>query len=268
MKANKLFELLSFPAELIELLQKHPHGLTEQKIRYFSAKMRNPKEFEKTAKELRDTLNNDVNGYKILNTLLEIACDTYETYKIKGISENVFIQTQKCFLRFALEHKESFGVFGFDRFYWVGRQLSLLLFRIGELEYEMVTLDGKKAISLHIPSDAVLTDENVDNSLNEAREFIKTYYPEYNDAIYYCSSWLLSPALKNLLNEDSKILKFASRFKVTKHEEEPEDYKIWVYGKLNIEPKDFAEKTSLQRNIKKHVLAGGKIGESFGILIK
>ena len=266
MKANKLFELLSFPTELIELLQKHPHELTEQEIGYFSSKMRNPKEFENASKELRERLNDDQNGYKILNTLLEIACDTYETYKEKGISEKVFVQTQKCFLRFALEHKESFGVFGFDRFYWVGRQLSLLLFRIGELEYEMVTLDGKNAISLHIPSDAILTDEKVDNSLKEAREFINTYYPEYNGAIYYCSSWLLSPALKDLLNENSKILKFASRFNVTKHEEEPEDYKIWVYGKLNLEPKDFAEKTSLQRNVKKHVLAGGKIGEAFGIL--
>ena len=54
MKANKLFELLSFPTELIELLQKHPHGLTEQEIGYFSSKMRNPKEFEKKWQDFWD----------------------------------------------------------------------------------------------------------------------------------------------------------------------------------------------------------------------
>lgn len=267
MQTNQLLEMLSFPSELILLLQSNPHDLTAENFNFFSKQMRTPKDYEIHANELGKALEPDAYGYKIFNTLLEIACDTYENYKEKGVSEKVFIQTQKCFLRFALEHKESYGTYGFNRAFWVGRQLSMKLFRLGELEYEMVTLDGKNAISIHIPSDSILTDEKIDLSLRQAKEFFATYYPEYDGVTYFCSSWLLSPVLQDMLPKTSKILKFAKRFKVTKYDENPDDYKIWVFKNSQLKPEEFSENTSLQKNLKKHVLSGGKVGEAFGILI-
>lgn len=266
MNVDTLYKMLSFPTELIEILRKHPHNLTEEKFKFFSAGMRNPSLYAETVKQLRAALQEDINGYKMLNVLLQIACDTYEDYRAANIGDDVFIQTQKCFLRFATEHKASFGVYGFDRWNWIGRQLSLQLFRIGELEYELSTLNGEKAISLHIPSDTDLLSEKVTQSLQNAKIFIKNHFSMYDGATYFCSSWLLSPALREVLPEKSKILDFAKRFTVIAHDDEPEDYKIWVYGRLDISPEDFAENTTLQRNLKKYVLAGGHVGETTGIL--
>lgn len=267
MKINELLKLLAFPSEIILPLQATPHGLNNEQFDYFSNKMRKPSEYENNANELAKALEPDPKGHKMLNTLLEIACKTHNDYKEKGVCDDIFIQTMKCLLRFTLEHKESYGEYGFNRAFWVGRQLSMKLFRIGELEYEMVELEGKNAISIHIPSDANLTDEKVDFSLLKAKEFFATYYPTYHGVTYFCSSWLLSPVLKNMLPPTSKILKFANRFTVAKYDESAEDYKIWVYKSNQLKPEDFPENTSLQRNLKKHVLSGGKVGEAFGVLI-
>lgn len=268
MKTNLLLKRLSFPKELITLLRANPHGLTEKDFNIFSKKMRTPKDYEIHSNELSKALKPDPYGYKILNVLLEIACKTYEDYQEKGVNEEIFNQTQKCFLRFACEYKESYGIYGFDTAFWVGRQLSMKLFRLGELEYEMVDLDGKNAISIHIPSDAILTDEKIDLSLRQAKEFFATFYPEYDKVTYFCFSWLLSPVLKDMLPPTSKILKFASRFDVTRYDENLEDYKLWVFKNNQLKPENFPENTSLQRNLKKHVLNNGKVGVAFGVLIR
>lgn len=75
----------------------------------------------------------------------------------------------------------SFGCCGFDRDFWTGRQLSLLLFRLGELEFEIVSEDGEKAelsedekhshylLHVHIPSDADLSPERCDESFLNGR---------------------------------------------------------------------------------------------------
>ena len=96
---------------------------------------------------------------------------TYEHYQKAGISGQTFADTMKCFPRFVREHKESFGDYGFDRAFWPGRQLSMLLFRLGALEFELIPeakTDDEvpekeavrafhlpvKEIGVHIPSDA------------------------------------------------------------------------------------------------------------------
>lgn len=70
----------------------------------------------------------------------------------------------KCFSRFVLENYKWTGKWSFDRDFWVLRQLSLSLFRIGELEFETCSIDdniakkingnkNEKVIYVHIPSD-------------------------------------------------------------------------------------------------------------------
>ena len=56
----------------------------------------------------------------------------------------------------------------FDRGWWAYRQTSMQIFRLGVLEYEFDRLEGESVIALHIPSDARLTAEAVDRSLEQA----------------------------------------------------------------------------------------------------
>ena len=51
MNVDTLYKMLSFPTELIEILRKHPHNLTEEKFKFFSAGMRNPSLYAETVKQ-------------------------------------------------------------------------------------------------------------------------------------------------------------------------------------------------------------------------
>lgn len=61
---------------------------------------------------------------------------SWKLYEKEGIGEDVFLATMKCFPRFIKEHLVSYGSYVFDREWWVARQISMQLLRIGELEYE------------------------------------------------------------------------------------------------------------------------------------
>ncbi len=212
--------------------------------------------------------------------LLSQAPDTYEKYKIMQIDEQIFCDTMGAFTRFLSEHKAQHGYYKFDREFWAYHQINMSIFRIGELEFELtkcvgdVVIDGEKIasvgddiVAVHIPSDAKLSIDNCNSAYANARAFLCKYYPKYKNAYFTCNSWLLSPQLKQLLPQSSNILNFTRSFTIYATETD-EQYKTWVFGRPDIEAKDFAEDTSLQRAIKKHVLNGGKIGRGRGVILK
>lgn len=60
---------------------------------------------------------------KILCCMLKAAAISLEKYREQEIEDRVFNDTMKCFTRFVEEHKVSYGIYGFDRDFWTGRQL-------------------------------------------------------------------------------------------------------------------------------------------------
>ena len=213
---------------------------------------------------LKEIVGDDENGLKMFACMLDAAEITYEKYLRYGIPEKIFIDTLSCFTRFAEEHRASYGVYGFDRGWWTYRQLSCVLFRIGELEYEY--LDDEKLVHLHIPSSADIAIENCKRSLDEFNAFTAKHFPERNYPIV-CDSWLLSPTLDELLPPQSKIIKFKNCFDIVDIDETDIGFLQWVYGTTNIACDKLPEKTTLQRNIKSRLLNGGYVGSAFGRLI-
>lgn len=216
--------------------------------------------------ELKNILGEDVDGIKILACMLHCAAESHTKYEQLGINDKIFVDTMKCFTRFIDEHYESYGYYAFDRDWWTTRQISLQLFRIGELEYELGVSDEKKVVKLHIPSHADITQKKCDESLYEAKELIKTKFPHYAECEWTCNSWLLSPALKKLLTLDSNILRFQKRFTILSCNEEDDEFLEWVYKKKDYRLDELPENTTLQRNMKKYLLSGGKVGEALGIM--
>lgn len=215
-----------------------------------------------------------------LATSLSAALCTQEKYHAMGISDEIFYDTMGCFSRFVKEHKESYGEYGYDRQFWSYRQLSQTLYRIGTLEFELITrndaleLDGKvilnkgdNVLSIHIPSDGKINTENCHESYKMAIAFFKKYYPDFDYNYFWCQTWLLSPHLKEVLPAHSNILQFQSDF-TTCNTVESDSYKLWVFKDSNLAVEDFPEDTSLQRNIKKHIQNGGKIGEAECVIPK
>ena len=222
------------------------------------------KQYDEYAHKLNGALTEDQDGFKILSAMLEAALLAKTQYDKRGISEEIFYATMNCFPRFIGEHKESFGRYGFDRWWWTGRQTSLQLFRIGSLEYELIEEEGEKKISVHIPSNANLNDGAVGESLENARAFLKQFFPEYALARFCCHSWLLSPALATLLPKDSNINRFRERFTLLGYDEDADDYKLWVFKNKALTLEEFPENTSLQRKMKRYLMQGGKVGCAWG----
>lgn len=163
---------------------------------------------EKAKLELQAILGDDEDNIKILACMLKASANAYDIYKDKGISDEIYFATMKCYTRFIDETYKMTGRLYFDRYWWTARQAGCHLFRIGELEYEMKHLDDKIVIGIHIPSDADFSLSAVDKSLANAKRFFAEYYPELANAEYRCHSWLLDSQLKNMLSDQSNIISF------------------------------------------------------------
>ena len=221
---------------------------------------------EQTFEELVNIYVEDIYNYNILAIYLISAFIIYDKYKLKGISKKIYIDTMKCFSRFIDECYIKNGKYYFDRGFWTYRQTNMSLFRIGTLEFEFT---HDKKISVHIPSDAVLTNEEIDKSFNELECFLNEFYPENKDYEIYCSSWLLSPELSKYLDSKSRILLFQKYFEIVDFNPLAMDVFEWVFKTNQNTPIcDLKEETSLQKNIKKALLNGQKIGIGYGILKK
>lgn len=265
MTERELYAAIDMPQEAIARLNETDLTAYANAVEEYAATVFD--DFERAEENLRAALGEDIGGWKILKTMLRTALRTLEVYRERGMSEQIFVDTMSCFSRFVREHKESFGEYGFDRAFWMGRQLSCRIFRLGTLEYEYSQdEDGGKIISVHIPSNADLSAQSIENSLSRSKEFLARFGGEYANAKYACFSWLLAPALKEVLPQQSKILYFQSLFDIKEVYEDNDGYKLWVFKNSALQPEDFPENTSLQRNLKKYVLAGGKVGEAYGIL--
>jgi hypothetical protein len=114
------------------------------------------------------------------------------------------------------------------------------------------------------------TDMNNMNKVNEKKEqisykkFFENYFPKLENAEYRCHSWLLDEQLKNMLSANSNIVSFQNRFEIFDKGEVDTEFIEWLF---NTKSKDFAtlpENTSLQINMKKHLLSGGVIRNSYG----
>ncbi len=219
-----------------------------------------------TLEELRTQLCDDPDSVKILACMLKASADLYELYRQKGIGDDIYFDTMKCYTRFIDETFRMTDRLYFDRYWWTTRQAGGHLFRIGELEYERKHLADRVVIGMHIPSDADLSPAAVDRSLQSAKEFFEAYYPELTNAEYRCHSWLLDGQLKGMLNENSNIVRFQARFDIFDEGEVGTDFLEWLYQTKSADYASLPEYTSLQRNVKKHLLSGGVIRDAYGKL--
>ena len=191
----------------------------------------------------------------------------------KDLPMDVFVDTMRCFSRFVREHYRTYGCYGFDRGFWTTRQADARLFRLGELEYELMDDAGRRVISLHIPSDAKLEAGLLNASVQKARDFLQAYFPDWADAPMECCTWLLNPGLKPLLPEGSRILRFQNAFDTDAPEAGGSDVLEWVYGlpREQFSSPDLAalpETTTLQRRMKRCLLRGEQFGPARGVLAR
>jgi len=214
-------------------------------------------------------------GLRILTACLSVAIDSErEIYATRGISDKIYTDTMSVFTVMVNEYHGIHGVYGFDSMRWIWRQLSGSLYRLGTLEFEMIRYSGDDPtgqlekntplLSVHIPSNAILSREEIDKSYAQAREFFAN--TEYANAPFYCWSWLLSPKLLKMLPESSGILRFMNDFEIISENPNGDAANIRVFKKLFHTLECLPEDTSLQRNLKKLLLQGEQLGDAEGFI--
>lgn len=133
-------------------------------------------------------------------------------------------------------------------------------------EWEKVLVYDDPVVSLHIPADGSLSEQVVDETLAETKEFLARYYPDFNYKAFYCGSWLLDPQLEQMLGESSNIVKFGKRFQRYTAKSGGEAVFNFVFRKPNMEFElsELPEDTRLERALKAHYLDGKYIYEMRG----
>jgi len=216
--------------------------------------------------QLKETLGEDKDGMKRLCCMLRCALMAKSQYDRLGIPEQIYTDTMGAFSRFVREHMESYGRYGFNRGFWTPRQVSCKLFRIGQLEYELTAVNGEPVVSLHIPTDVDLRPDVLRPSLKAGLTALYRFFPDCAQMPVYCHSWLLSSLLKEMLPEDSNILRFQELFDIDSEGIPGNDVLLWVFKNPKLPKEEYPENTSLQRKLKQFFLNGGQFPEGKGYL--
>lgn len=221
----------------------------------------------------------DGDGMQLLTLYLAAACRTRRRFREAEIPDVVFWATLGCLPRFLQETRRRQGRLCFDRGFWCWRQLSGRLFRLGTLEFEYRLTgvgeplptsvgQGVPVLSVHIPSDAGLTDLALQDAYRQASEFFARHRAalclQGAPQAMLCSSWLLAPALSSLLPESSGIRRFGRGYRVYAADLADDGYCTWLFDGQT-DPAHWPRRTRLQRAAAEFLTNGGRIGCGFGI---
>lgn len=141
--------------------------------------------------------------------------------------------------------------------------------RLEKSQWELAVAPGDPCISLHIPSKARLDNASVSESLAQIKEFLRDYFPDYPYKAIFCSSWILNPALLDLLPDKSNLACFCRRFLPMTQVAAGADVFHFVFGYAdgNVPLATLPENTSLQRALKTYYTEGNILHEMCACMI-
>lgn len=141
--------------------------------------------------------------------------------------------------------------------------------KLNKNEWKLILQPGDMVLNIHIPQGEKLDYNMCLDSMAQAEDFFRKYFPDIRCKALVSSTWLLDVNLLHILPEESNIIKFMKLF-----------HKLPVCVPLSIiyervfgfgfDIKDIAsapENTSLQRRLKEYTVNGGKIYSSGGFII-
>lgn len=198
--------------------------------------------------------------------------EAYEEYEKRGIGKRIFRDTFYDLTLWCENCFREYGEYGINEYDWFFRHLQLTIFRLGRLEFEKMPSPwefsagerkvekGENVISIHIPQGEKLTPESVKSSLEQGQSFWG------RKMLYVCHSWLLYPELKDVLSPRSNILQFQKEFLLVDTDFREKEAEWRIFGRVEENPEDYPEETSLQKNAKKYLLTGKRLGNGLGVL--
>lgn len=208
-----------------------------------------------------------------LEFYVRLSTEVYEKYQEKQISDEVFNQTFYDITIWCEECYRKYGIYGLEEVAWIAESVKMNLFRLGRLQFEPIVLEedmmgekktikaGTPVLNVHIPAGEPLDYEACLDSFRQAEEFFKK-----KNQIYVCTSWLLSPKLREILPKDSNIIRFQNLFEVTKISYSFRQAEQRIFGEIREDKDNYPENTKLQRSAKAYVMDGKDLGIGKGFI--
>ncbi|MFR5876201.1 MAG: acyltransferase domain-containing protein [Eubacterium sp.] len=263
---NKLCNIIGLDCDLISNLEKftekHSEKITNNSIR----------------------CANDFSILSTKNDLMRLAvCIEYAytytraEYENRGISDDIFKATMQDIAVWCENNNNK----GLRNYKWIENHLNCELFRIGRLQYQLYkcknkTFDydflpfdyGDNLIYIHIPQGEKLIYSDCVDSIYKAKNFFKKYFPEFEYEFFFSESWLLYDENYAFMDVSSNILQFQSMFNIVFSDTDDRQAIDRIFGRRRLIKSNYPENTTLQRNAKKYMLNGGKLGIGIGVIDK
>ena len=200
-----------------------------------------------------------------------------EIYIERGIDLAIF-HNSMLDLKYKLDEcKVVKGIIGSFVAWWFNRFFNLERVALGRLQFEVdpfchhyerdgrVMTPDSKAINVHIPRTLIhLTPESCDDAFEMAREY---FGGEVADGCpFICHSWMLYPGNLTILPESTNVHRFASRFDIFNHADDPNLEDLWrIFDTDEKEADKLPTDTTMRRCFVNHLKSGGKLGWGHGI---
>lgn len=138
-------------------------------------------------------------------------------------------------------------------------------------EWKLCISEEDKAIRIHIPSEGSFDRESIQAAYDDARLVMEKCYPDMEYKAFFCSSWIMSEELKQILKPTSNIVGFQKDFVKVPFRSTGTLVFSFVFNMGGMIPEDLSilpENTSLERGIKKIYQDGGYVHEGAGFFLK
>lgn len=200
--------------------------------------------------------------------------DVLAYHQSHGITEKESWRTFAHLGRSMALNRQWYGIGGLGLASWLTWHFRGIVFEVGRLHYERVRLDnqigqaiiaaglpygpGDLALSIHIPGfSGPMTPTACDASFAQAKTFFSQHFPEEHYGIAICLSWLLDSQLSDYLPASSNIVQFQSRFQLALQPGvHDDDIILNVFGRFNASVTELPRRTTLERAVIDHILAG------------
>ena len=220
---------------------------------------------------------NELDGKKNLLSFLYMCEQLEREYEKKKISREILLDTLGDLVRWTQTWSDLVGDLCLRQLTWVSIPMKMQIFKLGRLQFCMQKTDhdvpqygickGDDIIGIHIPAGEPLTKEACEKSIEAAREFFKTYFPEYQYKYFTCHSWLLDTSLSDLLPRGSNILTFQSLFDIVGADRSDAIIRYvfrWEATREDLPHLNAA--SSFAKVVKERLMAGREFYEGLGII--
>lgn len=124
-------------------------------------------------------------------------------------------------------------------------------------KWEQVLGDGDTVLQVHIPEGSTLSEEACREAFERAEVLYRETFPKVSWQAFYCTTWMLDPALDQLLDPSSRIRAFSRQFRrATMRHPNGRQIVERVLGNAAA-GSAFVPKTSLQKKVCDYLGEGG-----------